>query len=588
MTLTADEDVGKEPMRKLNPLLLALFVCSAFVSSEARADEPAAQPPPTPPGPDGTTADVPAPLPLVPAAPEPSATTPPVGAPIEVELRDRIRELEGRVDDVEKKSALQRLELAGDYRTTLARYWYHGASPDSNPYARPTIVDLQNEEQWLHRVRLMIKAQPSANFRFRGRMSVFKRFGANTTTPSPVDFSQGRVPSDTTLRMDRFWLDWFITKNIALSFGRISYSDGSPAELRENLEKPDATWGLTMVDGEYETFDVTAQLAPEILVRGFYASWAFPRNDDLFSSSLFLDSGTDNLRIIGGNADLNLPSAKMFAQLGAYYVPRFRPFAVPLPNPAYYQNPTANPENAPPPLDGSLVFPSSMPDSLGSYANVSLFVMMRDLAGFDLFAGGALGFLNPNGEAIKYRGFMYDPMSGQPILDASGLPAEAPMLNLVGADQGLWVFDAQGNPTWSAKPASHITKFIYLGGRWTLPVGGIYAPKLGLEYNHSSRYAISFAQSTDLLTNKLATRGDAWEAYVIQPIGERAFLRLDWTYIDAKFTSGMPGNIAGGTGFFGSQDNPMAPMQAHGGTSPPVDASGQHLHTLSATIHVSF
>ena len=577
-------------MRKLTHVLLSLLVYSELPGATAFADDTA--PPPAPAATPTTSLVLPAESNLVQPPPAPSTR--------EDELRDRIHELESRVDEVERKGALQRLELSGDYRTSLASYWYHGASPDSNPYGAPDVVDLRNEEQWLHRVRLMIKAQPSKQFRFRGRVSVFKRFGTNTTTPSPVDFSQGRVPSDTSLRMDRFWIDWFLTPKIALSFGRISYSDGSPAELRENLDKPDATWGLTMVDGEYETFDLTAQLSPELLVRGFYASWAFPRNDDVFSSSLFLRSGTENLRIIGGNADLTLPSAKLFAQLGAYFVPKFRPFSIPLPNLAYYQNPASNPTDAPPPLDGSLVFPSSLPSSLGSYGNVSLFVMARDLAGVDLFAGGALGFLNPNGEAIKYRGFVFDPMTGQPILDASGLPMEAPMLTLVGADHGLWQRGADGQVTsFDATPANHLTTSLYVGGRWTVPAGGTYAPKLGLEYNRSSRYAISFAQSTDLLTNKLATRGDAWEAYAIQPLGERAFLRLDWTYIDAKYTSGMPGNLAGASGFFGSPDTPPganpgdptdagAKAFAHGGTSPAVGPSGQHLHMLAATLHVNF
>lgn len=516
------------------------------------------------------------------AAPGAAAPAAPDGAPAADERaaddeRDRrIRELEDRLDDVERRSALQRLEWAGDYRTSLARYWYHGASPDSNPYARPTIIDGRTDEQWMHRARLMIKAQPSSAFRFRGRVSVFKRFGSNTSTPSPQDFSQSRVPSDTSLHMDRFWLDWFVTPHLALSFGRISYSDGSPAELRENLDKPDATWGLTMVDGEYETVDLTAQLTPQLLVRGFYASWAFPRNDDLFSSSLFLDSDVPNLRIVGGNLDLSLPTARLLAQLGAYYVPKFRPFAVPLPDPAFYANPDANPKNAPPPLDGSLVFPSSMPESLGSYGNLSLLVMVRDLAGFDLFASGALGFLRPNGEAIRYRGFSPD-------------GSEQPMLTLVGADQGLWEYDAEGNPTvFRSGEADKVTELLYLGARWTVPVGGAHAPKLGLEYNYGSRYLISFAQSTDLLTNKLATRGSAWEAYVLAPVTERTFVRLDWQLIDAEYTSGMPGTLAGATGFFGTPDSPLAPAQAHGGTAPPVPPGGQYLHALSATLHASF
>lgn len=540
-------------------LAVALAICPAI----ARADEPpppAGEAPPDPAPPTGATV-------TPPPAPDPSEAA--VRA-----LRERLKELEHRIDEVEKQSSLQRIQWSGDYRTTLGSYWYHGVDPSSNPVpppgTPPTIVDLHNGEQWLHRIRLMLKAEPSDRLRVRARVSVFKRFGTNTTTPSPQDFSQGRVPSDTSLRMDRFWLDWFLTPRVALSFGRISYSNGSPGELRENLDKPDATWGLTMVDGEYETVDITAQVAKPLLVRGFYASWAFARNDDLFSSSLFLDNGTKNLRIIGGNADLSSQDDRWFAQLGAYYVPKFRPFDIPLPNPFFYNNPTSNPTNAPPPLDGSLVFPTSKPDSLGSYANVSLFVMLKKLAGFDAFAGAALGLLRPNGKAISYRGYAFDQM-GMPLFDATGLPAELPLLHLVGDEDGTG--------------QSQTSTFFYLGARWTAPGGG-HAPKFGLEYNQASRYAISFAQTTDLLTNKLAVRGKAWEGYYIQPIHERAFLRLDYQYIDAEYTSGFPGNMAGATGFFGVPDLPF--LAPHGGTSPAVAPGGQHLHAVTATLHTNF
>lgn len=460
-------------------------------------------------------------------------------------LRARIRDLEDRADTVERQAGLQRIEWSGDYRTTLSSFWYHGASPDGNPYAPPVVIDDRNQEQWLHRVRLMLKATPSARFRFRGRMAVFKRFGTNTATPSPQDFSESRIPRDTGIRMDRFWLDWFIAPKLALSIGRISYSDGSPAELRENLAQPDATWGLTMVDGEYETVDLTYQPSSKVLVRGFYASWAFPRTDDVFSSNLFLNSKVDNLRIIGGNADFTVPAARMFAQLGAYYVPKFRPFSIPLPNPM----PPPNPSNAPPPLDGSLVFPSSLPDSLGRYGNVSLLVMFRDLRGIDLFVGGALGFLRPNGESIGY------PLAP----DGSTVP----VLQLAGADPG----------------ADRTTKFLHTGGRWTAPVGGIHAPKLGFEFNYGSRYMISFAQPTDTLTNKLANRGSAYEAYYIQPIDERSFVRMSWLYIDTEYTGG----------FFGAPDpDPASGQPPHGGTAPPVNPTGQTLHALSVTLHANF
>ncbi len=551
-------------------------------TSTALADDPpggdddeAPAPMPTPSEPETT----PPPTAPLPTAPDPSAGAPLDQDPAYRRLRDRVRDLEHRLVDLEKENSLRRVEWGGDYRTTLGSYWYHGADPQGNPFAPPTFVSLHNSEQWLHRFRLMLKAEPTDNLRIRGRISVFKRFGTNVSTPSPQDFSQGRVPSDTTLRLDRFWLDWFLTSKIALSFGRISYSNGSPGELRENMEKPDATWGLTMVDGEYDTVDVTMQVAKPFLIRGFYASWSFPNNDDLFSQNLFLNNGTNNLRIIGGNADLSSSDGRLFAQFGAYYVPKFRPFDIPLPNPSFYLNPQSNqPANAPPPLDGSLVFPSSKPSSLGTYGNVSLFLMMKKLAGFDAFVGGALGFLNPNGKGISYRGYAFDQM-GMPILDANGLPAELPLLHLASDD-----VDANG------KEVSHVTKFLYLGGRYTFPAGGVHAPKIGAEYNQASRYWISFAQPTDLLTNKLAVRGKAYEVYFIQPINERAFIRFDYQFIDADFTSGFPGNIAGATGFFGIPDFPG--QQPHGGTSPPVDPTGmgnkQHLQALTATIHTDF
>lgn len=529
-----------------------------------------------------------------PAIPDPTTVPEPSKAAADdseqlASLIERLREMEKRVDDVERDAGLQRLQWSGDYRTSMASYFYRGASPDSNPYSAPTMVSLNNREQWLHRVRLSIKAQPNKNFRFRGRVTAFKRFGTNVSTPSPQDFSQSRVPSDSTLRMDRFWVDWFVTPQVALSIGRISYSDGSPAELRENLEQPDATWGTTMVDGEYETVDVTVRASRNVLFRGFYAAWAFPRNDDLFSSSLFLNSGTQNLRIVGGNVDVTLGEGKLFSQLGFYAVPKFRPFSIPLPNPAFYADPNANPSNAPPPLDGSLLFPSRLPDSLGSYANASVFIMARNVAGVDLFAGGSVGYLNPNKSAIYYRGFASD-------------GSEQPILTLVGADPGLWSIerDAQGQPIIDAQTGmpkgtftpsdggGKFTTFAHLGARWTLPLETKRRPKLGVEYNRASRYHISFAQSNDLLTNKLAVRGSAWEAYLLQPITERAFLRLNWTFIDAEYTSGSPGNIAGATGFFGSPDNPMASSSAHGGTSPPVGPGGQYLHSLAVTLHVNF
>jgi len=512
--------------------VLALALGSRTASAQAAG--PAGATPPAPP-------TVPAPLPL-PSYDEQPAAQPQGPRKPEDDVHERLRQMERRVDEVEKASALQRIQWGGEYRTIISAYKYHGPSPDGarGPDGRPIIVDRSNPEQWLHRVRLNLRAEPLDNLRFTARLTMFKRFGSNTATPFPQDSSETRIPRDNGVRFERAWLDWFVTPWLALSVGRISYTDGPPSELRENRKQPDATWGQQMVDGEYDTADVTVRLGEHALVRGFYASWAFPRQDDLFSNFLFLNNGTDNLRIIGTNVDFKVEAAgKLFAQLGAYHVPEFRPFSVPIPSP----RPAANPTNVPAPFNGGYLFPSALPSSLGSYTNLSFLLTWKDIAasGLDVFASGAVGFLNPNDKGISY-----------PL----GPNGEAvPLLALSSADAD-----------------DHTTFFAFAGMRYTLPFGEAVAPKLGFEFNHGSRYMISFSSPTSDLTNKLGNRGEAYEGYIIQPINERLFMRFSYSYIDTRYSGG----------FFG----PSAKfVPAFGGTAPAVD---QHLHTLSLLLNATF
>jgi hypothetical protein len=497
-------------------------------------------------------ADLPADPPPPPAASPPAApegaappsdvqAAPPAAPPPGDEVAERLREAEKRIDRLETAASLQRLQWSAEYRTIVSSFKYHGPSPDGarNPDFSPRTVDLSNAEQWLHRVRLNVRAEPIESLRFTGRLTMYKRFGSNTATPFPQDSSETRIPRDNGLRLERAWLDWFVTKWLALSVGRISYTDGPPNELKDNRTQPDATWGMQMVDGEYDTADVTVRVGERFLARGFYASWAFPRQDDLFSNFLFLNNGTDNLRIVGGNFDARLKELGAFVQLGAFVVPEFRPFSIPIPSPS----PSPNPTNAPPPFNGGYLFPSSMPASLGSYSNFSVLAMFKNIAssGLDLFASGAIGILDPNGAAIAYP------------LGPNG--AAAPLMTLASADAD-----------------DHTTYFFFGGGRYTMPFGEALAPKLGFEFNHGSRYMISFAAPTSNLTNKLANRGNAYEGYYIQPINEHLFLRLSYSYIDTQYSGG----------FFGPSARLFPPL---GGTAPAVD---QHLHTLSLLLDARF
>lgn len=115
------------------------------------------------------------------------------------ELSERVTELEDIVSELERKAALQRLSWSADYRITLSSFRYEGEAPDGsrNADGTPRQVTLRNQEQWTHRARLSLQADPAGNLRFRARLTVFKRFGDTAVVPV-LESSSGRLPRDLT------------------------------------------------------------------------------------------------------------------------------------------------------------------------------------------------------------------------------------------------------------------------------------------------------------------------------------------------------------------------------------------------------
>lgn len=86
---------------------------------------------------------------------------------------------------------------------------------------------------------------------------------------------------------------------------------------------------------------------------------------------------------------------------------------------------------------------------------------------------------------------------------------------------------------------SHDGYSIYAGAVIPMPYDGT----LGLEYNWGSKYWINMTGAEDsLVASKLATRGNVYEAYYIQPIvDDNFFVKLGGQYYDYEYTgSGNP------------------------------------------------
>ncbi len=122
---------------------------------------------------------------------------------------------------------------------------------------------------------------------------------------------------------------------------------------------------------------------------------------------------------------------------------------------------------------------------------------------------------------------------------------------------------------------------IALGMRYDLPT----KTKLGLEFNRGSKNWITFAPAAnDMFTSKYGTRGDVWEAYVIQELdrmpisshASRAFFRLGMQHYNFKYT--------GSNNWVGA---PVAMSDVTGAT-PLVMAPLKNATDIYATFEVKF
>jgi len=100
------------------------------------------------------------------------------------------------------------------------------------------------------------------------------------------------------------------------------------------------------------------------------------------------------------------------------------------------------------------------------------------------------------------------------------------------------------------KSASKTGTSVYVGANW--PCQLIDDARVGIEYNHGSKYWRSFTYGEDTLAgSKLAVRGDAYEAFFNKElIGHKLTAQIRYTYMDYKFT--------GSNAFFGDAGKPTA------------------------------
>ncbi|MBT0654160.1 DUF3373 domain-containing protein [Geomobilimonas luticola] len=425
-------------------------------------------------------------------------------------LSKEVEALKQQTKKTEEKSIGKWLTIGGDYRFRVDSL--RGEVPDYWQYMGPSAMPVlmpgykpKNDTLMTNRFGLNLKAKATKDVTVTTRLLMYKTTGNATDQAtnagffadrnSILDGSIGHVPSDNTLRVDQVFATWsnIADQPIWFSVGRRPSTGGSPTHVRQNNERP-GNGGVPGLLVDYAFDGMTLGWAPDIdALPGAYAKVCYGRGFEAGYSS------KNNLR----DTDM----------LGVQLVPV---------------------DTDPLRIDfqwnrGFNIFdnPNNVGNELGDidwYGLGALSTLKNVGPGsLTLFASTGMSITHPNGKHALLAG------AGSPDSGA-GLLVNGP------------------------ETADRTGYSAYVGLRYDLPTG----TKLGAEYNYGSKYWMPFDPAADdMWTSKLGTRGNVYEAYLIQelklePISSylsKVFFRLGYQYYDFEYTGsnnwvGAPVKIA--------------------------------------------
>jgi hypothetical protein len=370
--------------------------------------------------------------------------------------------------------------------------------------------DVSNDSLMTNKFDLHLKAKATEDVTVKAKLNMYKIWGnqtADSTFYSPdksgvFDGNSGHVPEDNTVRVDYAYATW---SNIAgvpawFSVGRRPSTGGSPSNLRANTEKI-GTAGVPSFLIDYAFDGMTFGYAPDInALPGAYAKFCYGRGYESGYHSSKNDPNTlKDVDMIGVNI-VPLDTTKIHVEVQydrAYHMMSNPPVAA-------FGAVQANIGD----IEQAGILVTGKAEKLGP----------GDLNWF-ASAGMSKTHPNDNGYTVPF-----------------GDDGTASTGHYGYATYGLLYDD----PDFGGKKESHTGSAIYIGARYDLPS----RTKIGLEYNQGSKYWIAFAPAADdMIASKVGTRGQVYEAYIIQELNQtaiskygKAFFKLTYQYYDFEYT----------------------------------------------------
>ena len=415
---------------------------------------------------------------------------------------DLLDEQGSRLDEVERKSQMDRINFTGDYR-----FQAHKIESDN-------VGD--NSLLYTNRLRFNFGSKMTPKLRFKGRLSMYKAWGDSTgvqvfngqPNSMNIDGTTTRVPNSDILRVERAFFTWDIKDSpFYISIGRRPSTDGPPLHIRQGTPMGGTPMG-TLVDFQFDGITIGCRLEDYLdPVRNIFSflrrDWAYDSGPEPFLPSntfrlcygVGYDAGFGNMpnngledtTMAGFDWDI-FHNEDMFIQL------------------MYMQA-----KDVTDAFNGLMVMPL---DPVSGQPNnyISRYSPSVNLGNLTM-----TGLVFSRHDAFVHYFLSWAQMESDPQENAFN-----PMFGGLFCDYG-------------ETPTSQTGNLLYMGARADLDYFG--GMMIGLEYNKGSQYWFNFAHGADdILGSKLATRGSVFELYSIFTLNRWANLRLGWQNYDYQYS----------------------------------------------------
>jgi len=329
-----------------------------------------------------------------------------------------------------------------------------------------------NSNEVSTKLRLSMESKVNDRTKFTGRLSMYKNW-SDSTSNVLTDPAQGRKPiGSSSIFVERAYVDYRVTDDLVVTVGRQPSSDGPGMSLIENTKRK-STYPALLFDGGADGIVLSYNVAKTNYNPVIRGAYGKGYQENTEYSPLTINSTEiKDLNVYGLFYEMNIPYNKMGDNLLVISYVHATDFVG---HPQY----TDAPNN-------------------------------QNLGDMDLY-----GIYFENNKAFGTK-FNYFISLGMNVPDSNGNTVNFGTLT---NNQNVSLIKDNGYAFHAGARYDYSKEF-----------------KFGYEFNHGSKYWYSFTNgSTDLL-NKLATRGNVNDIYMMYQMDMNQFLRIGYTHIDYNYT----------------------------------------------------